>query len=383
MEVFDYATQAQESDNVPDAQVTAWKEADGTVDLMIPDTEAWRMRGPDLEHLTIDTKEIYSSTQSGSQTTENQYNYHHWMMGPYSLDGTTFYSLTHTEWYACLLAGNCNTPITASGDARGNGWANSVNSMVSTNAGATWQLNTVNGNHTVAAVAQTWTGSVGLADQIYLHAPNHSGMFQPSRVIQQGGYYYSVCYYLHRNFSAINPAAGQDEAPVDKFGLTIIRTTDVTNPNGWQVWTGGSNYGPMNSSDIAVFLPQANGQDLNTSAGQIVYDTNAQTFILVITTYQPGSPVYYMTSASLANPSWSPAKAIAGTATLASDPAGPAVGFYAMNYPSIIDDASAGYNYEFTSSGKPQLFYCTFPPVYGGQNQARNIYRLPLTITYK
>jgi hypothetical protein len=59
--------------------------ADGTVDLMIPDSENYSMRGPDLLHLSIDPKEIYSSNASASQIPENAYNYSHWFMGPYSV----------------------------------------------------------------------------------------------------------------------------------------------------------------------------------------------------------------------------------------------------------------------------------------------------------
>ncbi len=77
--VFDHTTDQQQPYNIPDSQITAWREANGTVNLMIPHYEAYRMRGPDLAHLTIDPNEIYSSSQSGSQIPENLYNYHHWL----------------------------------------------------------------------------------------------------------------------------------------------------------------------------------------------------------------------------------------------------------------------------------------------------------------
>jgi hypothetical protein len=107
VKVFDHTKDQQQPFNIPDSQITAWREADGTVNLMIPHKENYRMRGPDLEHLTIDPHEIYSSSQSANQIPENLYNYSHWLMGPYSLDGQHFYSLAHSEWYACLLNGNC------------------------------------------------------------------------------------------------------------------------------------------------------------------------------------------------------------------------------------------------------------------------------------
>jgi len=71
VKVFDHAKDKQESDNIPDAQITAWKEADGTVNLLIPSTEAYRMRGPNLMHLSIDPSKIYSSAQSAEQIPED------------------------------------------------------------------------------------------------------------------------------------------------------------------------------------------------------------------------------------------------------------------------------------------------------------------------
>src|SRR5437016_10374268 len=53
VKVFDHTRDKQEPYNIPDAQISAWKEANGTVNLMVPHLEAYRMRGPDLLHLTI------------------------------------------------------------------------------------------------------------------------------------------------------------------------------------------------------------------------------------------------------------------------------------------------------------------------------------------
>jgi hypothetical protein len=352
------------------------------VDLMIPHYEAYRMRGPDLMHLTVDPTEIYSSTQSGSQITENLYNYHHWLSGPYSLDGNTFYSLAHSEWYACLLNANCDQ-IGANGiSTSNNSWANTLNSFVSADGGASWQLNVVNGTHVVAETAYYWTGSVALGDEIYLYALNHSGMFLPTRVIKEEGYYYAIGYYIHRDFTQINPAMGIYQAPVDEEGYALLRTADFTNPNGWEAWTGGSSYQPLPTQNIAVFLPQQNGTVLNAAPPQIIFDTNAQCYILVNTLYGGNDAVYFMTTKRLANPSWSQSTPIPGTAQLITDPGGPVRGFNDGNYPSILDNSSAGFNFEFTS-GSPLLFWSTFPEQYGGNNLGRDVYLLQLSITYQ
>ena len=380
VKVFDHTKDQQQPGNFPDAQITAWKEADGTVNLMVPSLENYRMRGPDLEHLAIDTQEIFSSSQSAHQIPEDLHNYNHWMMGPYSLDGLHFYSLTHSEWYACLLNNDCD----ANGDAaQGNSWANTVNSLVSPDGGATWQLNVVNGNHIVAKTAFVWTGSQAFTQKIYLHAMNHTGIFQPTRVIKEGDFYYSIGYYIHRDFTQINPAGGIFEAPIDKFGYVIMRTNDVTNPNNWQAWTSGSTYEAIANMNFNVFLPQQNGAPLNgATPPQIIYDTNAQSYILIHTLFGGSNAEYFMTTKSLANPAWSDSTPIMGTAALTTDPAGPVTGFNDANFVSILDDSSSGFNFEF-SSGSPQLFFNTFPQQYGGDNLARDVYRLQLSVTYR
>ncbi len=380
--VFDHTKDQQQPLNIPDEQITAWREADGTVNLMIPHYEAYRMRGPDLLHLTIDPNEIYSSTQSGSQITENLYNYHHWLAGPYSLDGKNFYSLAHSEWYACLLNGDCNQTGANGLGAGSNSWVNTVNSFVSADGGASWQLNVVNSNHVVAKTGYYWTGSVALADKIYLQALNHTGMFQPTRVIKEGDTYYAIGYYIHRDFTRIDPAHGVYQAPVDKTGYALMRTNDITNPNGWQAWTSGSTYEPISKQNFGVFLLQQNGSTLNAAPPQIIFDTNAQRYILIHTLYGGSNAVYYMTTKSLANPSWSQSTPILGTAQLITDPGGPVRGFNDANYPSILDNNSKGFNFEFTS-GNPLLFYSTFPGQYGGNNLARDVYRVQLSITYQ
>jgi hypothetical protein len=382
VKVFDHTRDQQQPFNIPDSQITAWREADGTVDLMIPHKENYRMRGPDLEHLTIDPNEIYSSAQSASQIPEDLYNYSHWLMGPYSLDGQHFYSLAHSEWYACLLQDNCELIGTNGMGVTFNSWVNTVDSLVSADGGASWQLNVASGNHVVANPGYYWTGSEALSDEIYLYALNHTGIFEPTRVIKEGTYYYAIASYLLRDFTKVNPAQGVYMAPVDKTGYVLIRTNDITNPNGWQAWISGSTYRPVSQENFGVFLPQRGGKSLNAPSPQIIFDINAQCYILIHTIFGGSNAVYYMTTKSLANPSWSESTPIPGTLQLITDPAGPVQGFNDGNYPSILDSSSTGFNFEFTR-GSPLLFYSTAPAQYGGDNLARDVYRIQLSVTYQ
>ena len=94
-----------------------------------------------------------------------------------------------------------------------------------------------------------------------------------------------------------------------------------------------------------------------------------------------------MTTSSLANPSWSGAQVITGTAAFQPDPRGPNgnecnTGFWPSNYVSDMDDSSTGMNFEFTS-GTSWLFYVVNPAECGGDNLARDIYRAQLVISYR
>jgi len=379
--VFDHSRDKQEPYNLPDGQVTAWKESDGTVNLLIPSMENYRMRGPDLLHLTMDPHKIYSSATSGSHLPEDQHDYDHWLLGPYSQDGVHWFSLSESEWYACLLNGDCAQTGSNGLPADSNSWANTVNQFSSADGGASWTLNTVSGNHAAADVSYHWTGTLALSQHVYLHALNHTGVFGPSRLVQEDGWWYCVGSYIHRDFSQLSPATGVYEAPIDSYGYVLLRTADFTSPNGWQAWNGGNSFNPVSSLQFKAFLPQYQGSGLDASSPQLIHDTVSNSFVIIFSVYTAGSPVYYVTTSALAAPAWSDAVPIGGSAQLTTDAAGPVQGFDNENYVSIIDPASAGSNFEFTA-GTPQLFYNTSPGSYGGDNLARDLYRVPLTITY-
>jgi hypothetical protein len=377
--VFDHLRDKREPDNIPDAPVTAWKTADGTVNITIPSDEMYRMQGPDLEHLTMDPNKIFSSATEGSDIVEKHFNYHHWFLAPYTFDGRAIYVLTHTEWYACLLLNDCGES-----SYYVNSWENSNNSLVSKDGGASWVLNVVNGSHVVAAAGDRWTGSKELKLRTYHKATNHSGIFTPSRLIKEGDYYYSIGFVIHRDFGKLNLKTY--EAPVDKYGYVLLRTADVTNPAGWEAWVSGTTFDLITHGDYGTFLPQQNGVGLNTSQPQIIFDTNTQTYIAIFTQWGKNGGVYYMTSKSLAAPVWSDAQLISGTTKFQADPRGPRKacnrGFWAGDYVSIIDTNSPGMNFEFTG-GAPWMFYAVNPARCGGDNLARDLYRVQLSISYK
>jgi hypothetical protein len=382
VKIFDH-TQKVEPLNLTDGPVHAWKEADGTVDLMMNSPEIYRLRGPDLRRLTFNSSKIYSSHKSGDQRQENLYNAWHFFSGPYSVDGRRFYSLTHSEWYPYLLSGGTMGP-----DGEGinvAGYTVTTNLFSSSDGGASWGLNTVNGNHAVAKEGFYWTGSVAATSQAYLHARDgdgNTGMDALTGLIKEGHYYYSIGTYQHRDFSQINPAADRYDAPVDAEGLVLIRTNDFTNPNHWQAWSGGNTWDLIANRNYKVFNPQRGGVSVPVWPGSVIFDENARIYIVVANALGSGrvaqnTPVGYMTTKSLANPSFSDYTAIEGVPRV--DP----TAFWP--YTTIIDPDSSGFNFEYSSSGHPLLFWNDDGPLVNGHHLIANrsdIYHAQLAITY-
>jgi hypothetical protein len=384
--VFDHLTDKREPNHIPDLAVTAWRDVEGTVNLLVPHFQNYRMRGPDLEHLTSVPEPIFSSRDSASDRLERHYNYHQWLAAPYTFDGRTIHALGHHEWYACLTAGDCRgsappTPY-STGNYQLNSWANAVTSLVSRDGGASWRLNGRHAAHLVTNERFTWSGTSHLGSGIYRQALNHTGMMSPSRIIREGDHYYSIAFLVHRDFTNIDPVTKQ--APADKEGWVLMRASDPARSSGWEGWVSDDKYVPLNSHTFTAFQPM----DL-AGQPQIIYDINARTYVAIFASLAGVGPVYYATTPTLATPTWSAARPIDGTAALqidprTADPEAPcSTGFQTGNYVSLIDTHSAGLNFEFTD-GDPWLFYTYNPGLRcGGNNLDRDIVRIRLNVGYR
>ena len=54
-------TDKREANHMPDFAPAAWKESDGSVNLTVSHFQNYRMRGPDLEHLTSDPQPVFQA----------------------------------------------------------------------------------------------------------------------------------------------------------------------------------------------------------------------------------------------------------------------------------------------------------------------------------
>jgi hypothetical protein len=416
--VFDHARDQVQPYNLPDAAVAAWKDADGGVNLMIPSFENYRMRGSALHDVRMDTREVFSSEAQAQFIQEAQFDYNDWLISPYTLDGRTVVALTHMEWYACLLNGECTNPSTGV-DYTAPSWVTTLTALVSIDGGATWSPQGGGSAHVIAnEFGYHWAGTEALRSRLYVTAVNHgnydqTGLIAHTRVIREGAYYYALGDIIVRDFTHANPRTGL--APVLVTGFIEMRTRDVTDPAGWQIWVAGSQFMPITRASVTAtygrdpYTPVSTSTNFgvflttpNPTLGQIVFDTQSGLYILVTPDFSnPG--LFYATTRSLARPRWSSATLIgrsdaASARAFVFDPradrndpgARPpcstyARGFQPANYPSLLDATSPGLNFEFFN-GQPELYYVVNPAIYpgacAGGNLARDLYRIPLRITY-
>lgn len=379
--------------NFADVATHAWREADGTVNLFIATFEAYRLRGRNLLSLSSQVgPKIYSAAAVGLDPVEDHYNFRPFLTAPYSDDGVNLYSLVHMEWpAACLIPGDIDIP-----GAYANSWVNAVTQMKSSDGGASWHLNTVDGNYVVSKPGYHWTGTLAQTSRSYLYANNMTGLHGPSNLLKEGAYYYSVCNLFQRDFSVINPLRGVYQAPITKEGLTFIRTTDFKSPNNWEAW-GGSGWEPQANNNWGTWYPTYHGATMKVWGITWYYDVTANLYVLVF----PGNagmhePVYYVTTPSLANMVWSDAVAIVGSELIVTDPLGkPAdppgswLGFSGANYPIILDPSCPGFQFDKVLTDSPWLFYCQQPGYYNNRGPAwdpsayrNDVYRIQLKVTY-
>ncbi len=331
---------------IPDGIVSAYRDAQGKVSLVIPHVNSYRLTGDSLDSINpASTEKIFSSAKNVS---EAEYDYSHWLFAPYSQDGVNFVGINHHEWYACLTNSDCNNnqqTIYAS-------WFNSLTKTVSNNGGNSW---TVASDHLIMAPPR-WN------KQPYLGKPqNNRGIFHPSRVVKEGSFYYLIAYV----------STSPDDIPASQGygGMMTLRTADFKN---WQVWTGGANYAAVGSAKPALI------GGVDTVVVSLTYNSSLCAYMMVYTSGMIGrgaQGVKYRLSSSMVNPQWTAEKEIVGTSQVRLAESLSGQGFIVNNYPSLIDPYSSGYNFEISGSN-PYLYYSTF-----GQNAfVRSIYRLQLKI---
>jgi hypothetical protein len=326
--VWLYANSHAEPDNLPDFHPVAYRSADGQVHLSITHFENYRISGGSLDSLT-QTEKTFDSDGPLHSAQWGDFGHHQWVASPFTNDGTTFFALAHSEWYACLQYGNDPVKGCTVGNNQVNSWVNAITLFQSSDGGRTWSPSGGNnGAHVVAAPSMEYP-----SDWQFWTFPQmrNYGFFHPSNIVEQNSYFYATAGYIHRTASNV----------VDSVGAVLIRTSSLSSAKGWTVWDGGS-YVPISASwdDTVPVLANVPADDGIMST--IAWSTSVCQYIILFT---GSSGVQFATTPSLESPQLSQVQSIQGGG-----------GFADQNYPILQDDSFPSFNFHALLSDAAYLY---------------------------
>lgn len=149
---------------------------------------------------------------------QSHYNMSNWIFSPY-IQYPNIYGLTHHEWYPPSQLFWKSTFLTGSfPPVWGIGW------ISSNDGGANWIMKPVNNNlpsnsARMVLIPEPWSSA---------YQGKHYGFAHPSNIVKEGSYYYAFVTSLQR------------KGATDAIGVSMIRTTNLASPSGWQYWGGVS-----------------------------------------------------------------------------------------------------------------------------------------------
>ena len=203
--VFDWGTDRCDPENIPDLPLRAFRDAHGTVQMLITHWNAFRMTGPDLEHLTIDCDPVFKSFSNPDPA---MYNDKTWIASVYTTDGETVYALGHNEYQGNAHPGQCpqNEYFPC--------WYNTITLLISTDGGQSFQ----------PAVDPPGNFVAGLPVQ-YQAGDGPYGLRAPSNIVEgPDGFFYAF----------VNLASVHSEQQY----VCALRTKDLGDPASWRFWDG-------------------------------------------------------------------------------------------------------------------------------------------------
>ena len=199
--VFDGALDGCTADDMPDVNARAFHDDAGNVVLFALHVQNRRLRGPDLDHLTLDCRPALDSAFDAAPA---HYNDRSFVTATWTDDGRQVSALVHHEYHADAH-GLCRT----TGDLAC--WYNSILAYRSADGGATFRKQTP-----LVVAAAPFRQDV--------EQGRHRGFFNPSNIFADGRYKYML--------ASTTGWAGQP------FGACLFRTTDPADPAGWRAFDG-------------------------------------------------------------------------------------------------------------------------------------------------
>jgi hypothetical protein len=331
--IFDWSEDACERYDLPDTPVRVFRDSWGRVQLLSTHYTNRRMVGPDLDNLVHECAPVMLSDYDPDPTL---YNDREWIVAPYTLDGTTVYSLIHQEYQGHTHPNRC-----PSGQYR-DCWFNTITFGVSTDAGDSYH-HAPPPAHLVATLPYPYAPGEGPA-----------GFFGPSNIVYHpGDGHYYVLFRV-------------EETGAQPWGVCVMRTNNLADPASWRAWDGqGFTIAFIDPYRATAFDPAAHTcapvsrQEIGRMSRSVTYNTFYSRFLLVgtagnldPTTGAASAGIYYSLSDDLIH--WTPRHLILPVElpwTFACGDEEP------IEYPAIVDHASPSRNFDI--SGQRVYLYFT------------------------
>lgn len=204
--VFDWSSDRCDDLDIPDLPARAFRDADGTVQLISTHTTARRSTGPSLDEVVRSCDPVFESTHDAdpSRWADSE-----WIASTWTPDGTTVYGLVHNEYHG-WERGDCagKDPFAC--------WYNGISAIISTDGGSSYDHVRPPPDHLVAAIPHRYTPGT---------AP--VGLFSPSNIVQgPEGHWYAL--------------AKVGEHLTGRQTVCLMRTDDLSDPDAWRFWNGAS-----------------------------------------------------------------------------------------------------------------------------------------------
>ena len=353
---FDWSANKCTNDDIPDQPARAFREANGTINLVDTHHTGWRNTTSNL--VTLNHRCSPLMMTSGNNGDPSKYDDKEWIGSTWTPDGTTVYALVHEEYQGwrhspngyCVRSGETS-------EERGKCWYNSITMMTSTNGGSTF-THTTPPSHLVASSPLRYEPGIGPI-----------GFFQPSNIVRaQDGWHY----FVSRVHSGTGPQA---------TGTCLLRTRNVADPTSWRGWSGTGFTKRFPSPYVETLDPAQHTcqpvqeNHVATRSESLMWNTYFKKWMLVGSGLNAdgvsGTGFYYHTSDDLIN--WTDAKILMkGPLPWEHDCDGEV-----LRDPSLLDPESKTRNFD-TVGQRPYLFFTRFHLTGCSWSLDRDLVRIPI-----
>jgi hypothetical protein len=352
--VYDWGTMRCFAQDAPDIPTRAFRDAAGQTQLTlapIGGLPATRMIGPNLDNLTHDCTQVFTSSFN---PLFSDYDDSEWLGSTYTPDGQDVFALIHSEYHGTEHPGYCS-------DIFGNCRPNTVTFARSTNGGALY---------TQAAPPQQLVAALPYR---YVPGDGRYGYFAPSNIIEKDGFYYSFI--------------DADEYKLQHDGACLMRTRTLSDPDSWRAWDGNGfdvrfvdpyreSVEPLASHVCTIVSPK----QLGAISRSVVWSTYLNKYVMVgkavtwVDSVGGVAPAfYYSLSDDLIH--WTKREVLMivedGTTWQCGDPE-------ILNYPAFLDPDSTDRNYNTMDQSAYVYAVASRHENCIGVNSKRDIVRIPI-----